>query len=238
MNLSGFVFWICLLSATDPVKEVETLYNQGSYELVIQKSREITTRDTSLDRSNLIELHKLTAFSYVALDNNYEAMKEFKAVLTIDPGLTLDPYLVSPKILDVFDEARKELSREQHMSDTLKTIDTQQLVLPDLKLRTAALSSIAFPGAGQLYSGARTKGWVFVTVEGASLAGLILTQLFTVKAHKEYQNATQPDQIETRYKIYNRWFQSRNIFAGLSVGIWISAPLDILLFPPQWAKGR
>lgn len=216
MRVGIIIYLAGLILQPEPVEEVKTLYDQGSYEEAVQAAEGILEETPGLELEAVVGLRKLVAFSWVALGRREEAKEEFKAILEIDPALTLDPLLISPKIIQVFEEARGEL----------------------LSLRTALSRSLIFPGMGQLYSGERRKGRIFILGEGLTLCGLLISHIFTEKAHKAYHDAQDPSEIETRYQSYNNWFRIRTGFGCLSVGIWVCAPLDILLFPPPWAAGR
>lgn len=218
----------------DEVGEIEQLYYSGSYQEVIQKAQQYMTETPEIAAEAEIELRSFVAYSYVALAERQQAIEEFKAILELDRDLALDPRLVSPKIIEVFNEARAEFILA-HPPDIIGI--SASLTSP-LSLRIATLRSFAFPGLGQVYAGNPTKGWGFVAGEGAALAGLIVTHFFTEKAHQSYLEASDPAEIESRYRVYNAWYMTRSGFAGIALGIWIYAPLDILLFPPEWAKGR
>jgi hypothetical protein len=105
-------------------------------------------------------------------------------------------------------------------------------------LRKAVINSIVFPGMGQMYSGQKAKGWGFAGAQGLAICGLVISQVFFYKTHQDYLAARDSTEIAEKYRVYNNWFRTRNVFAGLTVGIWISAPLEMVLFPPRQAKDR
>lgn len=230
--------WLVSLTfEASPLAEVEMLYYQGCYEEVLERAEGLLAEDSLVDRTTQVELRKYIAYSYVALGRTSDAKAEFKAILAADSSLVLEPQLVSPKIIEVFDEAKEEMRVTGYRPDSTASLGSGNLGLT-LSLRTATLRSFTFPGLGQFYSGERVKGWLFAAGEGLCLGGFIVSQVFTVKTHRDYMEVTDPAEMEVRYRVYNNWYRTRNALAGLSVGIWISAPLDILIFPPPWAKGR
>jgi len=239
MNLAPIIC-LCLLNLlplSEQMEEVKALYYRGAYEQVLQAAEGILETNPTLESETIIELRKHIAFSCVALGRTREAKQEFTAILEIDSTLTFDPQFISPKIIQVFEQARAELLEPLPIdTDTLPPITGHPTT--SLSLRTAALRSIAFPGVGQLYAGKKAKGWIFLLGEGMSLGGLFISHILTQKAHQAYLDAQVPEEIEARYQTYNNWFQARTAFGVLSVGIWVSAPLDMLLFPPRWAKNR
>ncbi len=239
MNVRVLLWILSILSNVEPLREVETLYYRGSYTEALEKVEEYIKGDSSLDETTVIELRKYAAFSLVALGKTSDAGEEFRIILSMDSSVVLDPELVSPKIIEVFDVVKKEFDQTWHI-DTQTPVNAVNSLATSgsLSLRTAALSSFAFPGLGQMYLGEKTKGWLFITGEGLSLGGLIISQVFMDKAHEYYLAARDTSEMDPRYKVYNNWFRARNAFGGLALGIWISAPLDVLFFPPSWAKNR
>jgi len=53
---------------------------------------------------------RFLAYAYIALDERERAKESFRHVLRVDPTLELDPVYVSPKIIEVFREAKAEKS--------------------------------------------------------------------------------------------------------------------------------
>jgi hypothetical protein len=85
----------------------EKAYRDGSYdEVPAQLVKLLAEEDPS--EAQLISIHRLLGFAYVALGTESVAVKEFQEVLERDPNATLDPVTVSPKILRVFERARQE----------------------------------------------------------------------------------------------------------------------------------
>lgn len=234
------VLWLTSLFANSgPLDEVETLYYQGFYEETINKIEELIRFDSTLDGETVIELRKYAAFSFVALGKISDARDEFLSILSKDPTVVLDPELVSPKITEVFDDVKREFMRTRQ-SETMTKVNeaANDYRVNTSDFRTAALLSFAFPGAGQAYMGEKTKSWLFFAGEGLSLGGLIVSQIFMSKAHEDYLEARDLVQIESCYKVYNNWYCARNTFGGLALGIWISAPLEMLIFPPSGQRSR
>lgn len=239
------VLFLCLsgvLSTQDALKELGELYYECYYESVIQKADSLLAEDIDMDKDTSIKLHKLIGFSYVALDENDKAKEEFRRMLELDSTISLDPLKVSPKIVQVFEEVRGEISKVSTPppGDSIGLVISQDSLRPEspLSFRKALLFSTLVPGLGQAYSGERLKGWGFMLGEGLSVAGLVVSQVCMVNARDAYVKATEPDDIAAKYHVYNNWYRTRNALSGLSIGIWVSAPLELVFFPPEWAKNR
>jgi hypothetical protein len=84
----------------------ELAYKEGSYpDVPAQLTKLLSEEDPS--EPQLVAIHRLLAFAYVALGADEVAVKEFREVLERDPDLVLDPALVSPKIRAAFDRAKR-----------------------------------------------------------------------------------------------------------------------------------
>ena len=83
------------------------LYWNGDYDQTLQELDSVALAD--LSDGEKLEVHKYRAFSYIALGDNERAQREFSNLLSIDPAHQFDASLVSPKIIEQFDEARKTL---------------------------------------------------------------------------------------------------------------------------------
>ncbi len=60
------------------------------------------------EKEDKLKAHRFLAYTYVAKEDKEEAKKQFKKALEIDPKIELDPVYVSPKIIEVFKEAKGE----------------------------------------------------------------------------------------------------------------------------------
>ncbi|MGH9463203.1 MAG: TonB family protein, partial [Vicinamibacteria bacterium] len=102
--LSGF-----LASAQQQGNALEEgihLYWNGEYERTI----EVLSSESSTDMGGgeRVELLRYLALSHIALGDHIEAQAQFIRLLTIDPGYRLDPSLVSPKVIDLFEKSKKD----------------------------------------------------------------------------------------------------------------------------------
>jgi len=106
MRLGALLGAAIVLGAAQQValQQAIDLYWNGEYE------RPLQLLGSELDANEVVEGHKYRAFSLVALERNDEALAEFGALLEADPGHTLDAALVSPKIVEVFEQARQNLA--------------------------------------------------------------------------------------------------------------------------------
>lgn len=88
------------------LQQSEQAYKEGSYpDVPAQLTKLLSEEDPS--EPQLVQIHRLLAFAYVALGADEVAVKEFREVLERDPDLALDPVTVSPKIRAAFDRAKR-----------------------------------------------------------------------------------------------------------------------------------
>jgi tetratricopeptide (TPR) repeat protein len=203
--------------------KVESLYNQGQYQEAISKIDEILSSTTNIPDSTLIKLYSYQAFSYVALDDRDQALTAFRYLLILSPKIELDPRFISPKIIGLFEESKR--IRGDSISITPSPfININRLKSPTTKNR--AIRSLLYPGLGQLYQNKKTKGFFFLSMETASIIGLVTSHMLTIQSHNKYLDARIPDDINKKYDNYKFWYQTRIGFTISSVGIWILNYVD------------
>jgi len=66
------------------------------------------------NKEDLSKALRFLAYAYVALNERERAKDSFRKALEVDPELDLDPVYVSPKIMDVFREAKAEGTVSRH----------------------------------------------------------------------------------------------------------------------------
>ena len=214
----------------DFVSRAEGFYSRGEYLLVIDFI-ETTLSDTlGLGAEERILLLRLLGSSYVAVGNTESAKKQFKNMLELEPDSELDPILVSPKIVAVFQEARRELEAEQAVSkpETLSTKLAPQEPNRNVWL-APAMKSLIVPGLGQFQNGHQGKAYLFLSSEIVSLAGLLVSQVKFEEARTAYTGNDDPSKMEVLYNNYNTWYMVRNGFVATSVGICVVSSVDAII---------
>jgi protein TonB len=109
----AFLLPLCLQSA-DPrdtwYENVLSLYYNGEYEQTIEVLSQLELDD--LTEGQRLECFKYRAFSYIALGDTENAQSDLKSLLSTDPNHRFDPEMVSPKLIEQLDSARRELVKE------------------------------------------------------------------------------------------------------------------------------
>lgn len=92
------------------IEAAEKAYREGRYGEVPPALTKLLSEEDPSEKQ-LVEIHRLLAFSYVAIGAEESAAREFREVLLRDPEAGLDEATVSPKIRAVFERARRERPR-------------------------------------------------------------------------------------------------------------------------------
>lgn len=116
---------------------------------------------------------------------------------------------------------------------------------------TALTYSTFIPGAGQFYLGHKLKGTIFTLTSFGSLVVTIVSQNNLVGGNERLEN------LEIQYQSTMNWekaekiwqemlqvksdidrdYKRRNLFIGITAGIWIANIIDVLLFTPDKGSG-
>lgn len=203
--------------------QVESLYNQGQYQQVVTGIDNIFQTTKGLSDTVLTQLYTYQAFAYVALDKKELAKNTFRYLLMLNPKMSLDPRYVSPKIIEIFEETRRQIG------DTIKLVP-KLYTHAQTNNRKAKIRSLIYPGLGQLSVKQNTKGYLFLWTETISIIGLVVSHFMTNSAHQEYLNNRNILEMDEKYNKYSFWYQCRLGFAVSCISIWFLNYLDASLY--------
>ena len=85
---------------------IEQAYRNGQYAAVPPALSKLLGEET-LSMAQKASVHRLLGSAYVALGVEEVAVREFREALRIEPGATMDPVQISPKIRTVYERARQ-----------------------------------------------------------------------------------------------------------------------------------
>jgi len=199
------------------------LYNDGDYKTVITYTDSIL-KNATLKGQEEIYLRTYRAYSFVALTENRKAKAEFVKILNIDSTYTLNPDIVSPKIINVFNEVKSKWMKNRIYSEIQKgKQEKPQPVAP------SSFATYTYPGIYQDYIGEKKKGkvlkWSFIG--GAGI--LIVSQVGYTYTHYMYLQQRQQPEIDKWYTWYNLFYKVRKISFGFTVSVFVYNFLDISL---------
>ncbi len=199
------------------------LYNNGNYKDVIVYSDSILKQD-SLNNKEEIYLRTYRAYSFVALTETKKAKNEFVTILNIDSTYTLNPDIVSPKIIDVFNEVKDEWLKSKIPA---KLPEKNAEELPPTPPSSFAIYT--FPGTYQNYIGNRKKGKILKWGFLIGLGAVGITQGGYYYTHYMYlQQRSQPD-IDKWYTWYNFFYKAKKISLNLTTFIFLYNIIDVSL---------
>jgi tetratricopeptide (TPR) repeat protein len=215
------------------LRAMQDAYARLDYATAEERAREALAAYDAFSPDQLVRVHTTLGLILYARNEPLEAEGQFAAALSLDPALTLDPVLVSPKTLEFFDavRARRGADEPEGREPTVRYVR-----VPDPR-PAATLRSLAVPGWGQLHKGERTKGWVLVGAWGALGGGTVAAHVLRAGARQDYLDAAEPDEIAARYATYDAWHRTRGALALGTVAVWAYAVLDALVLQGQGGGG-
>ena len=209
---------------------VRSAFNRFAYDVAEQRARAALADFDRFTPDQLAELHSLRARMAYADGRMAEAREQFVAALTIVPELTLDPLLVSPKIIAYFEEVKADwLARQASaVGGQGGVAATPRYVVVQDPRPAAALRSMVLPGWGQLYKGERTKGWLLVGLWTGTGTATALAHVARGRAEEAYLEERTPAEVAGRYATYNRRHKWRNNLALATAALWVLSYVDAL----------
>lgn len=206
-------------TVSEQIFQIESLYNRGQYQQTIEAIHNIFLTQKSITESLLVRLYTYQGFAYVALGNRDDALNSFRYLRIINPNIQLDPKLVSPKIIEIFEESRR-IKGDSLKNEPVFT-RSEPAILNEKMARQRLIRSLLYPGLGQIYAGKKTTGYFFLGAETVSIVGLVASHFLTNAAHQKYLDARTPTEIEDRYQNYAFWYRVRIGLCISSVSIWV-----------------
>ena len=203
-------------------------YQRLDYEKAEIYAEEVLASYDAYSQRELTRVHTTLGIIKFAQNKQSEAREQFSSALSIDPGLELDPTLVSPKILSFFDALKADLGSDNSTTDGSTTV--RYLLIEDLR-PAASVRSMVLPGLGQRYKGERKKGNLFMGLWGISAGSALALHFSRQSARRAYRQARAPEDIADKYKRYNTLHKFRNGAALTAAGVWIYSYLDALSRP-------
>jgi hypothetical protein len=210
------------ISPDSSLQLVGRLYATGSYAQAELEARRLLEHDLPGDSvKNLAE--QWVAFALVAQGRTASAKEHFARILRRQPAYDLDPVLTSPKILSVFNEARA----------TVRASKPASAATPTDHFGGITYRTLLFPGWEQLYQGRTRSGTIFLGAGIATLGTGIVLEFVRADARDKYLAATSPDEIEKKYKTYNR-VRTAEIWAFAAFGaVYLASEIDVFTNSPS-----
>ena len=210
------------------VARVEAAYENLDYDDAEAMARSALAHIEVFAPDQLIRLHTTLALILYARGDELDASAQFRAALSLDPELRLDPLLVSPVTLAFFEDIKADFSRERAAEQEPANAIRYYVRLEDPR-QPATWRSALIPGWGQRYKGETTKGWVLTGLWAVSSASTLVAHVQYQQAHQDYLSETDPTQIDQRRETQDLWYNTRGALALGMVAIWSFSAADALL---------
>ena len=227
-----FCYLVCLSTVAE-AQETETelvdraivLFSSSNFdeaELVALRALVNQDRLAPVDKERL---HRILGFIYVVQEKNQKAIQQFINWLELDPLVELDPVYISPKIIAVFEDAKRQYELQQKLKTPVDYTSLNQQV-------NAFKRSLFFPGIGQLYQGKQVKGYSLFAAEILLLGTFAYCQVNYIRTRDDYLAETDVTHMQSLYDEYNLFYRGRYASLFLAAGVYVYSLFDVLYFPP------
>lgn len=209
------------------VADIQRAYDSLKFEEAEALANQALAHAEAYSPADLVQIHLLAAYLGFAQKRSAAARQHFESALSLQPSLTLDSLLVSPRIVRLFEQVKNEY-RVGLVSGapTVKYIVVQDQRLAGLR------RSLVLPGWGQRHLGRPVAGWIYTTGFLVALGAGVGLQVLQEQAHDRYRNAATPADIAAAYDRFNRRYWLRNAVFASAAGIYAVNVLDLLLVSP------
>lgn len=209
----------------DALAALRDAFRRLDYGEVDRVSDDALSRYESFAPESIVEIHTIRGLSHFYRDRADAARDDFRAALTLDPDLDLDPVLAAPQALDFFREVRAAFEQER---DTVPPPESIRYFILHDPRPTAAVRSFLVPGWGQIYKKERLKGGVLLGLWIGAAGGGVAAHLAHADARRTYEDAGSTD-VQAQYDTMNRWHKLRKRLAYTAAGIWVVSALDAVI---------
>jgi hypothetical protein len=164
-----------------------------------------------------IEAYRMLGISELKLGDLAQARSAFVSLLSVDPDHTLDPFLVEPKVVEFFDQVKRDNEPALGpLRERRRALEEQRRLTEDAKKRLMAeeLARAGAPtkviqvqerlylfnwmpfGAGQFQNGHRAKGTAIAAAEVALAAANLAAIIFHNQIASDPQQRTNGSQAD------------------------------------------
>lgn len=213
---------------TADIMQLKFYYDTFEFDKVISAGNTALKSGRELASDKLEFLHQYMALSFYNTAQLDSARGHFLSLLSLDPDRELDPVNISPKIIDFFNEIKKDY--QALVTSSPQTIYTRYVVVEDLR-PGAAWRSAVIPGWGQFYKQQKTKGYILGGAFWGSLLATGIAWIQEDQAHQDYLSSVTTADIESNYSTYNNWYKTRRTLAITTAVLWAVTVGDAMWSP-------
>ncbi len=228
--LLNYLALACELHAQEnppPLAQVQRAYEALKFEEAERLGRVALQHSEEYSATELVQLHLIMGYLGYLHKQPEAARGNFESALSLQPDLTLDSLLVSPKIVRLFEQVKNEF--RVGLSSRKPAI--KYVMVEDQRLH-ALRRSLLLPGWGQRHLRRNTRGAIYTTGFVLALGTGLAFHVAQGQAHRSYLAANAPSQIERRYELYSQRYRLRNAAFIAAGSMWAINVLDVLLVTP------
>lgn len=195
------------------MRELLINYDEANYYEVVRIAYILLSEDTfSLEEE--IDIRTYLSFALVAIGDTLRARDEFVKILLKKTDYSLNPEIVSPKIYNVF------LNAKEKCSSIVK--EMREKILPPLWY------GLLIPGTYQYKIESKLKGNIMKYAAFASTGMFFLSFISKEIFHRIYLSQRNQEEIDKWYNYYNLAYKSNLFFTYSTSSIYIFNLLDCL----------
>ena len=215
--------------ARDLLRAIREATERLDYATAEARAREALARYDAFSPGELAEVHTTLGVLLAARAEDSDARTQFAAALSLDPGRRLDPVLVPPRTVALFESVRATAAPGAPAGPPV----LRYVVLPDPRAG-AALRSAVLPGWGQIHRGARGRGVAIAVGVGAMAAGALGAHVAYGAARDRYTAARTQEDIAQTSRTIDRLYRLRgNLAIATAVGWAVQTAEALVVGRPQ-----
>jgi hypothetical protein len=149
--------------------------------------------------------------------------------------MELDPSVVSPKIIKIFEEVKSEIAANPPpVTPPVMPPVKPPVKPPAVQIQkspvVATAMSCCIPGLGQMYRGEKAQGTTLMILGGATLVSFVVSAGVAEQKHQDYLKIKpgDPDAMDRAYKSYRTWCNVRAITGVTFAGVYLYNLYDII----------
>lgn len=181
------------------VANLESLYEARRFNELAEYGESLLQNPGSLYLEELAAVHSYLGFAFVILRKEHEAKLHFIEWLKLEPYAELDPVMVPPNIIRIFEMAKRSLQEQN--TPSVPTILSSKDQWPQMK--KIVWRSMLVPGWGHYYAGDKKRGAILFLSDITLLAGIYFTNVHYIQARDDYYNEWVASKMDAAYEKYN-----------------------------------
>ncbi len=201
---------------------VDSLYASGAYSQAELEARRLLENELLSDSLRNVA-DQWVAFALVAQRQPILAREHFTRILRRRPQYEPDPTITSPKILAVFNDARVAFQAARAQTGDPRSGP------PILPPRGITFRTVVFPGWEQIYHRRTTAGALFLGAGIVSLGAGVALEFARKSAREDYLTATVPEDIESKYRTYNRTAKGEGWAFAAFAAVYLLSEVDVFI---------